>query len=70
MPSKHRPCARRGLQLRRRHMVRAGERFPGWGFEDHFGYSTAAHREAIQAQGVCELHRMSFQSTAYQQLAL
>ncbi len=55
---------------RDRYMVRAGERFPGWGFEDHFGYSTAAHREAIQAQGVCELHRMSFQSTAYQQLAL
>jgi ribonuclease HII len=51
-------------------MVRAGGQFPGWGFEDHFGYSTAAHREAIQAQGVCELHRMSFQSTAYQQLAL
>ncbi|MFM8560675.1 MAG: ribonuclease HII [Solirubrobacterales bacterium] len=55
---------------RDRYMVRAGESFPGWGFEDHFGYSTAAHREAIQAQGVCELHRMSFQSTAYQQLAL
>ena len=55
---------------RDRYMVRAGERFPGWGFEDHFGYSTAAHRSAIQEQGVCELHRMSFQSTAYQQLAL
>lgn len=55
---------------RDRYMVRAGALFPGWGFEDHFGYSTAAHREAIQAQGVCELHRMSFQSTAYQQLAL
>lgn len=55
---------------RDRYMVRAGERFPGWGFEDHFGYSTAAHRQAIQEQGVCGLHRMSFQSTAYQQLAL
>ncbi|MFM9140906.1 MAG: hypothetical protein ACKOTH_10435, partial [Solirubrobacterales bacterium] len=34
---------------RDRYMVRAGESFPGWGFEDHFGYSTAAHREAIAA---------------------
>ena len=29
-----------------------------------------AHREAILRQGVSPLHRMSFQSLAYQQLAL
>jgi ribonuclease HII len=34
------------------------------------GYSTPEHRAAIQQQGVSALHRMSFQSTAYQQLAL
>jgi hypothetical protein len=28
------------------------------------------HREAILRQGVSPLHRMSFQSLAYQQLAL
>jgi len=28
------------------------------------------HREAIQSLGVSPLHRMSFQSLAYQQLAL
>jgi ribonuclease HII len=51
-------------------MVRADERHPGWSFNEHMGYSTPVHREAIQARGVSPLHRMSFASTAYQQLAL
>jgi ribonuclease HII len=34
------------------------------------GYSTPEHRQAIERLGVSPLHRMSFQSTAYQQLAL
>ncbi len=51
-------------------MHRAEERHPGWGFAEHVGYSTPAHREAIVAKGVSPLHRMSFQSLAYQQLAL
>jgi ribonuclease HII len=34
------------------------------------GYSTPSHREAILKNGVSSLHRMSFQSLAYQQLAL
>ena len=34
----------------------------------HVGYSTPEHREAIMRIGVSPLHRMSFQSTAYQQL--
>jgi len=55
---------------RDRLMVRAGEQLPNWGFGAHFGYSTPAHREAILEHGVSPLHRMSFQSTAYQQLAL
>ncbi|CAB4878950.1 unannotated protein [freshwater metagenome] len=55
---------------RDRFMRRAAERHPGWGFEEHFGYSTPSHRAAILERGVSPLHRMSFQSTAYQQLAL
>lgn len=55
---------------RDRFMVRADARHPGWRFGEHMGYSTPVHREAIQAIGVSPLHRMSFASTAYQQLAL
>ena len=55
---------------RDRFMQRAAERYPGWEFEAHVGYSTPEHRAAIERQGVSPLHRMSFQSTAYQQLAL
>lgn len=55
---------------RDRFMARADERHPGWAFGEHMGYSTPVHRAAIERQGVSALHRMSFQSTAYQQLAL
>ena len=55
---------------RDRYMHAADERHPGWDFAEHVGYSTPSHREAIQRIGVSPLHRMSFQSLAYQQLAL
>jgi ribonuclease HII len=55
---------------RDRFMHRADARHPGWDFAAHVGYSTPEHRDAIQRHGVSPLHRMSFQSTAYQQLAL
>jgi ribonuclease HII len=55
---------------RDRFMHRADELHPGWEFAAHVGYSTPEHRDAIQRQGVSPLHRMSFASTAYQQLAL
>jgi ribonuclease HII len=55
---------------RDRFMHRADARHPGWDFATHVGYSTPEHREAIQRHGVSPLHRMSFQSMAYQQLAL
>ncbi len=55
---------------RDRFMVRMEERYPGWEFAAHVGYSTPEHRAAIERQGVSPLHRMSFQSMAYQQLAL
>jgi ribonuclease HII len=55
---------------RDRFMRHADEQHPGWSFAEHVGYSTPVHREAILRNGVSPLHRMSFQSLAYQQLAL
>ena len=55
---------------RDRLMHRADVTHPGWQFATHVGYSTPEHRAAIARQGVSPLHRMSFQSSAYQQLAL
>jgi ribonuclease HII len=34
--------------------------YPQYGFEKHVGYGTAAHRAAIDAYGITELHRQSF----------
>jgi ribonuclease HII len=55
---------------RDRYMHHADVLHPGWHFAEHVGYSTPEHRDAIQRQGVSPLHRLSFQSLAYQQLAL
>ena len=55
---------------RDRYMHRADALHPGWDFAAHVGYSTPEHRDAIQRLGVSPLHRLSFQSLAYQQLAL
>jgi ribonuclease HII len=55
---------------RDRFMHRADALHPGWDFAAHVGYSTPEHRAAIMSRGVSPLHRMSFQSTAYQQLSL
>jgi ribonuclease HII len=55
---------------RDRYMHGAGREHPGWGFEEHVGYSTPEHREAIERIGISPLHRRSFQSVAYSQLEL
>jgi ribonuclease HII len=55
---------------RDRFMRRAAERYPHWEFHAHVGYSTPEHRAAIERHGVSPLHRLSFQSVAYAQLAL
>ena len=57
-------------ETRDRYMRRADAAHPGWEFAQHVGYSTPEHREAIARLGVSPLHRLSFQSMAYQQLAL
>ena len=55
---------------RDRYMRRAAARHASWDFETNVGYSTAEHRAAIAEHGISPLHRMSFQSIAYQQLHL
>jgi len=55
---------------RDRYMHRAAGAHPGWGFEEHVGYSTPEHRAAIERLGISPLHRRSFQSVAYSQLSV
>lgn len=55
---------------RDRHMQRVHEQHPEWDFATNVGYSTPEHRAAIAANGVSPLHRRSFASIAYTQLAL
>ena len=37
---------------------------PGYGFAEHMGYSTPAHRAALRALGPCAIHRRSFAPVA------
>lgn len=55
---------------RDRYMRAVAPLHPGWGFEEHVGYSTPEHRQAIEEIGISPLHRRSFQSVAYSQLEL
>jgi len=55
---------------RDRYMREVASQHPGWGFEEHVGYSTPEHRQAIEELGISPLHRRSFQSVAYAQLEL
>ena len=43
---------------------------PEYGFEEHVGYGTDRHREALRQHGPCGLHRLSFQGVAAPQLGL
>lgn len=45
---------------RDRLMERVGDAFPGYGFEQHRGYSTPGHFAALEALGPCPQHRRSF----------
>lgn len=45
---------------RDRLMQTYGERFPGYGFDGHKGYGTAAHAQALSKLGPCPIHRTSF----------
>ncbi len=41
-------------------MEKLHEEYPDYGFADHKGYATPAHKKALVAQGPCILHRRSF----------
>ncbi|MCP4500889.1 MAG: ribonuclease HII [Deltaproteobacteria bacterium] len=45
---------------RDRRMADEHERFPVYGFKQHKGYPTKAHREALEEHGACVIHRRSF----------
>jgi ribonuclease HII len=51
---------------RDREMVTLAETYPQYGFENHKGYGTAAHVEAIKQYGYCAVHRRSFRLKALQ----
>lgn len=41
-------------------MVELARYYPGYGFEQHSGYPTAAHLEALRLHGVTPVHRKTF----------
>lgn len=45
-------------------MKKLGRRYPGYGFEQHMGYGTVAHLEALRRIGPCPSHRRSFAPVA------
>lgn len=46
------------------YMYELTDKYPGYGFESHVGYGTAAHKKAIEELGICEEHRKSFKPIA------
>ena len=46
------------------YMHKLAEKYPGYGFEKHVGYGTAAHKKALAELGVCPEHRKSFKPIA------
>lgn len=44
----------------------AHERWPQHGFDEHVGYATPAHHDAIRSAGITSIHRRSFASIAYE----
>jgi ribonuclease HII len=49
---------------RDQYMYDLADKYPGYGFEKHVGYGTAAHKKAIEELGVCDEHRRSFRPIA------
>ena len=39
------------------HMTRIAKKYPEYGFEQHKGYGTKKHCDAIKKNGVCDIHR-------------
>jgi ribonuclease HII len=49
---------------RDRMMVEAGERWPGYGFDEHKGYVTGEHQRALERFGASPIHRRSYVNVA------
>lgn len=41
-------------------MMNYHKKYPHYGFDQHMGYGTKVHLEAIEKHGACPIHRMSF----------
>lgn len=46
------------------------QEYPAYGFDEHVGYATRRHREALAQLGACPLHRLSFAGVGTGQLSL
>lgn len=46
------------------YMIKLATQYPEYGFENHVGYGTKAHRAAIAKHGICPEHRLSFRPIA------
>ena len=46
------------------YMYQLAKKYPGYGFEKHVGYGTAAHKAALEKLGPCPEHRKSFKPIA------
>lgn len=46
--------------IRDQYMIELHDRFPDYGFDQHKGYPTAQHREAIRQRGLTPAHRRTF----------
>jgi len=42
------------------YMRELAPKYPEYGFGKHYGYSTPEHKKAIEAHGICDIHRRSF----------
>ena len=51
-------------------MVAMAQTYPGYGFDVHKGYATAAHQLAIDALGPCPEHRFSYRNVMQTSLEL
>jgi ribonuclease HII len=50
--------------MRDKHMARAAQFYPFYGFEHHVGYGTELHRSLLKIHGACKLHRKSYKPVA------
>jgi ribonuclease HII len=52
---------------RDRLMKEYSKSYPKWGFEQHVGYPTQAHRDALKKHGMSPIHRRSYKSQGMEQ---